>query len=252
MPPFLKTHMNRAFDHLDTVIYVMNEVQKGKNAKEIKRHLVEDDPFSHRSREYRSVVSNWLVSDFVTGFSAKALPIFAKMMVSERTSSQLKREILFWKTCERDALARELTLGPIYTAYHAHEPNISTDALIDIAITKGGLSQTTARRCVENYFTLAKKVGFLSSIGSVSNLNFFRPKQNAVAAVLFFLFDSGLSPVQILRAPDFKYLLLDDNALLSILSDLRSVGVIAFASAGNVVRLEPKIAFEVLPDAFEE
>ncbi|HQQ66714.1 MAG TPA: hypothetical protein PLO55_11335 [Thermotogota bacterium] len=252
MPPFLKTHMNRAFDHLDTVIYVMNEVQKGKNAKEIKRHLVEDDPFSHRSREYRSVVSNWLVSDFVTGFSAKALPIFAKMMVSERTSSQLKREILFWKTCERDALARELTLGPIYTAYHAHEPNISTDALIDVAITKGGLSQTTAWRCVSGFLSIAANVGFLSPTEKIVNLNYFRPKQNAVAAVLFFLFDSGLSPVQILRAPDFKYLLLDDNALLSILSDLRSAGVIAFASAGNVVRLEPKIPFEVLPDAFEE
>ncbi|NLZ15056.1 MAG: hypothetical protein GXY29_12845 [Thermotogaceae bacterium] len=252
MPPFLKTHMNRAFDHLDTVIYVMNEVQKGKNAKEIKRHLVEDDPFSHRSREYRSVVSNWLVSDFVTGFSAKALPIFAKMMVSERTSSQLKREILFWKTCERDALARELTLGPIYTAYHAHEPNISTDALIDVAITKGGLSQTTAWRCVSGFLSIAANVGFLSPTEKIVNLNYFRPKQNAVAAVLFFLFDSGLPPVQILRAPDFKYLLLDDNALLSILSDLRSAGVIAFASAGNVVRLEPKIPFEVMPDAFEE
>jgi hypothetical protein len=252
MPPFLKTHMNRAFDHLDTVSYVMNEVQKGKNAKEIKRHLVENDPFSHRSREYRSLVANWLVSDFVSGFSAKALSVFAEIMVSEKIGSQLKREVLFWKTCERDALARELTLGPIYTAYHAHEPNISTDALIDVAITKGGLSQTTARRCVSGFLSIASNVGFLSPTEKIFNLNFFRPKQNAVAAVLFFLFDSGLPPVKILHAPDFKYLLLDDNALLSILSDLRSAGVIAFASAGNVVRLEPKIPFEVMPDAFEE
>ena len=252
MPPFLKTHMNRAFDHLDTVIYVMNEVQKGKNAKEIKRHLVEDDPFSHRSRESRSDVSNCLVSDFVTGFSAKALPIFAKMMVSERTSSQLKREILFWKTCERDALARELTLGPIYTAYYANNPSISIDALIDVARTKGGLSQTTARRCLNGFLSITANVGFLSPTEKTVKLNFFRPKQNAVAAVLYFLIDSGLSPVQILRAPDFKYLLLDDTALVSILSDLRNAGMIAFASAGNVVRLEPKIRFEVLPYAFEE
>jgi len=60
MPPYLKTHLNRAFDHLDAVIYLMNEARKGKTAREIKSHLVEDDPFSHRSREYRNLVANWL------------------------------------------------------------------------------------------------------------------------------------------------------------------------------------------------
>lgn len=252
MPPYIKTHLNRAFDHLDTVIYIMNEVRKGKNAREIKRHLVEDNPFSNRSREHRSLVANWLVSDFVSGFSAKALSVFAEIMVSEKIGSQLKREVLFWKTCERDALARELTVDPIYAAYHTNAPSISLDALIDVASTKAGLSQTTARRCLSGFLSIAAGVGFLSPTEKTVKLNFFRPKQNAVAGVLFFLFDSGLPPVKILRAEDFKYLLLDDTALLSILSDLRSAGMIAFASAGNVVRLEPKIPFERLPHVFEE
>ncbi|HNW47647.1 MAG TPA: hypothetical protein PKN02_09635 [Thermotogota bacterium] len=252
MPPFLKTHLNRAYDHLDSIIYIMNEVCKGKNAKEIKKRLVEDDPFSTSSREYRSLVAHWLVADFVTGFSPKALQVFARLMVSDALSSQLKREVLFWKTCERDAVARELTLSAIYTAYHAGVPSIPEAVLYDVVREKAGLAETTVKRCVGGFLAIAANVGFLSRADATVKLNFFRPKLNAVAAILYFLFDSELPPAQIPRAPDFKFLLLDEAAVLSSLSDLRSAGMISFASAGNVVRLEPKIPFEVLPDVFAE
>ncbi|MCB1223963.1 MAG: hypothetical protein KDK21_08540 [Mesotoga sp.] len=53
MPSNSKTHLNRAFDHLENVIYIMGEVMKGRSAEEIKRHLVLDDPFSNSSEEYR-------------------------------------------------------------------------------------------------------------------------------------------------------------------------------------------------------
>ncbi len=51
MPPNSKTHLNRAFDHLDNVVYIMAEVMKGRSAEEIKRHLVSDDPFRINSGE---------------------------------------------------------------------------------------------------------------------------------------------------------------------------------------------------------
>jgi hypothetical protein len=68
-------------------------------------------------------------------------------------------------------------------------------------------------------------------------------------AILYFLFNSDLSSSKILHSDDFKYLLLDERDLLSYLADMNASGTIEFAMAGNIVRLEPKIDFEVLPDA---
>ena len=82
MPSNSKTHLNRAFDHLDEVIYIMGEVIKGRNAEEIRKHLVEDDPFNS-SREYRVYIANWLIGDYVKGFSPAALEVFARIMTED-------------------------------------------------------------------------------------------------------------------------------------------------------------------------
>ena len=83
-------------------------------------------------------------------------------------------------------------------------------------------------------------------------MNYFRPNKNSVMAILYFLFNSGLSPSKILHSDDFKYLLLDERDLVSYLVEMNASGIIEFAMAGNIVRLEPKIDFEVLPNALEE
>ena len=77
-----RTHLNRAFDHLDNVIYIMGEVTKGRNAEEIRKHLVEDDPFNS-SREYRGYIANWLIGDYVKGFTPAALEVFARIMTED-------------------------------------------------------------------------------------------------------------------------------------------------------------------------
>lgn len=251
MSSISKTHLNRAYYPLDSVIYLMNEVIKGRTAKELRKHLVEDDPFSNSSREYRSIIANWLITDYVSGFSKGALPVFARIMTSDSIDPTIKRELLFWKTCERDRLAREITIGPVYTAYYRSEPFIFIDDLIHTAIAKIGLAKSTGRKCVNNYLSIAKKIGFIDYGENGLQLNFFRPKQNSIAAVLYFLFESGLSAAKILQADDFKYLLVDERTLISTLADLNAAGMIEFAMTGNVVRLEPKIAFEVLPDALK-
>jgi len=249
MPPNSKTHLNRAFDHLDEVIYIMGEVIKGRNAEEIRKHLVEDDPFGNDSREYRSYVAHWLVSDYVKGFSPEALDVFARLMTSDSIETQIKRELLFWKNCERDKLAREITLGPLYRAYHRNDPFFFIEDFINTGVEKVSLAKTTARKCAENYLTIVTKLGFVEYGDNRLLLRYFRPKRESVTAVLYFLFNSKLSPSAILKADDFKYLLLDERDLLSYLAGLNASGLIEFAMAGDVVRLEPKIDFEVLPDA---
>ncbi|MGC9320980.1 MAG: hypothetical protein ACP5FY_01885, partial [Kosmotogaceae bacterium] len=118
MPSNSKTHLNRAFDHLDNVIYIMAEVMRGRSAEEIKRHLVSDDPFRVNSGEYRRRLASWLIGDYVKAFSPEALRVFARIMTSEIIDTQTKREILFWKNCERDELVRAMTLEQIFPAYH--------------------------------------------------------------------------------------------------------------------------------------
>ena len=111
MPSNSKTHLNRAFDHLDNVIYIMGEVIKGRNAEEIRKHLVEDDPFNS-SREYRVYIANWLIGDYIKGFSPEALDVFARLMTSDRIETRTKRELLFWKNCERDSLVNSPMATP--------------------------------------------------------------------------------------------------------------------------------------------
>jgi hypothetical protein len=136
MPPNSKTHLNRAFEHLDEVIYIMGEVIKGRNAEEIRKHLVEDDPFGNDSREYRSYVAHWLVSDYVRGFTPAALGVFARIMTSDIIETQTKREILFWKNCERDELVRAITLEQVYPAYHRGEPFLLREDVVDFVVRR--------------------------------------------------------------------------------------------------------------------
>ncbi len=249
MSPDSKTHLNRAFDHLDNVIYIMGEVIKGRNAEEIRKHLVEDDPFNNDSREYRSYVAHWLVGDYVKGFTPSVLDVFARIMTSDRIETRTKREFLFWKNCERDSLVRALTLEQIYSAYHRGEPFLLREDLVDFIVKKAGFTKYMSDKRITNYLSITSKLGMAESNGKNIDLHFFRPGKESVTAVLYFLFNSKLSPSAILKADDFKYLLLDERDLLSYLAGLNASGLVEFAMAGDVVRLEPKIDFEVLPDA---
>ncbi len=243
-----RTHLDRAFDHLDNVIYIMGEVIKGRNAEEIRKHLVEDDPFNN-SREYRGYIANWLIGDYVRGFTPAALEVFARIMTSDVIETQIKRELLFWKNCERDSLVRALTLEQIYPAYHRGEPFLLRENVVDYIVKKAGFTKYMSDKRITNYLSITSKLGIAESNGKNIDLHFFRPKRESVTAVLYFLFNSKLSPSAILKADDFKYLLLDERDILSYLADLATSGVIEFAMAGDVVRLEPKIDFEVLLDA---
>ncbi len=249
MPPNSKTHLNRAFDHLDEVIYIMGEVIKGRNAEEIRKHLVEDDPFNNDSLDYRQIITNWLVVDYVKGFTPSALDVFARIMTSDSIETQTKREILFWKNCERDELVRAITLEQVYPAYHRGEPFLLREDVVDFIVKKAGFTKYMSDKRITNYLSITSKLGMAESNGKNIDLHFFRPKRESATAVLYFLFNSKLSPSAILKADDFKYLLLDERDLLSYLAGLNASGLIEFAMAGNVIRLEPKIDFEVLPDA---
>jgi len=249
MPSNSKTHLNRAFDHLDNVIYIMGEVIKGRNAEEIRKHLVEDDPFGSDSLDYRQTIANWLIGDYVKGFSPEALDVFARLMTSDRIETRTKRELLFWKNCERDSLVRAITLEQIYPAYHRAEAFLMREDVVGFIVKKIGFTEYMSNKRITNYLSITSKLGIAESNGKNIDLRYFRPKRESVTAVLYFLFNSKLSPSALLRADDFKYLLLDERDLLSYLADLDTSGLIEFAMAGNVVRLEPKIAFEVLPDA---
>ncbi len=248
MQPNSRTHLDKAFDHLDNVIYIMGEVIKGRNAEEIRKHLVEDDPFNN-SREYRGYIANWLIGDYVKGFTPAALEVFARIMTSDVIETQIKRELLFWKNCERDSLVRALTLEQIYPAYHRGEPFLLRENVVDYIVKKAGFTKYMSDKRITNYLSITSKLGIAESNGKNIDLHFFRPKRESVTAVLYFLFNSKLSPSAILKADDFKYLLLDERDILSYLADLATSGVIEFAMAGDVVRLEPKIDFEVLLDA---
>jgi len=244
-----KTHLNRAFDHLDNVIYIMAEVMRGRSAEEIKRHLVSDDPFSNSSEKYRKEVSSWLIGDYVKGFSPEALRVFARIMTSESIEKQTKREILFWKNCERDELVRAITLEQIFPAYHRGAAFLLREDVIDYIVKKKGFTAYMSDKRITNYLAITSKLGVASANGRNIDLSYFRPTKKSIMAVLYFLFNLGLSPSKLLHSDDFKCLLLDVRDLISYLADMNASGIVEFAMAGNIVRLEPKIDFEVLPDA---
>ena len=252
MPSNSKTHLNRAFDHLDEVIYIMGEVIKGRNAEEIRKHLVEDDPFGSDSLDYRQTIANWLIGDYVKGFSPEALDVFARLMTSDRIETRTKRELLFWKNCERDSLVRAITLEQIYPAYHRAEAFLLREDVVSFIVKKMGFTEYMSDKRVTNYLAITSKLGMANANGRNIDLSYFRPNKNSVMAILYFLFNSGLSPSKILHSDDFKYLLLDERDLVSYLVEMNASGIIEFAMAGNIVRLEPKIDFEVLPNALEE
>lgn len=251
MSPQAKTHLNRGYDHFPHVVHIMARVIQGQSPEEIRRHIVEEDPFGASSREYRGHIANWLISDFVRGFAEDALKVFARVMTSDGIQTQIKRELLFWKTCQRDRLAREITIGPVFQAYFRGDPFILKDDIIQTVMQKIGLQKPTALRSTDGYLHIATKLGFLNYGESRLDLQFYRPHQKSVLAILSFLIHSGLSPAKLLQAQDFQYLLLDERDLISCLADLGSAGLIDFAMAGNIVRLEPTFRFEELPHVLE-
>lgn len=244
--------MNRLFDHLEYVIYIMNRVLEGWDSKRIKDDLIQKDPFSFDSSEYRRIISNWLIRDYVESFSKAELTVFSKLMTSNDLNEQTKREILFWKNCQRDDLVREITLNQIYIAYHKNESFIFRKDLMNYIIETTGYTKTTAKECVTRYITVVSKLGIVERNNEMINLKYFRPKKESVATILFFLFNRDVPPSKILQAEGFKYLLLDNQDIIDFLSEFNTEGLIEFAMAGDVVRLEPKIDFEVFPDVITQ
>ncbi len=248
MKKILATHLEHAFDQLNYVQFVMQQILDGLKIDDAKKKFVEENPFGIKSESSRKTYMDWITKDYVKSFKPKELMIFSKVIADKEIHPQIKREILFWKNCLSDELARSITVDFILGKYQ-NTKSFERKELFEFISERVTLQPVTANRCVTGYLVLAKKVGIFSLKANICEFKFYRPHIESVIFLLFYLLNSKHTPSQIIMSEDFKYLLITENELIQILKEIQSRGLISFAMSGDVVRLEPKIEFEEVPDA---
>lgn len=248
MKKTLPTALQHALNKLDYVEFVMKKIRNGLEIHDIEREFVEDNPFGIRSESTRKTYINWIVKSYVKGFKIKELRIFAKVIADEKVHPQVKREILFWKNCLSDELARSITTDFILKK-HQSMGSFKRKELVDFVSERVSLSPSTVDKCVSGYLGTFKKIGFFSFEKPFYESKFYRPHVESVIFLLFYLLNSKHTPSQIIKSKEFKYLLITEDDLISMLKEIQLMGLISFAMSGDVVRLDPKIEFEAVPDA---
>lgn len=248
MKKTLATHLEHAFDQLSYVQFVMQQILDGLKIDDVKKKFVEENPFGIKSENSRKTYMNWIVRSYVKGFKSKELMAFAKVIADKEIHPQIKREILFWKNCLSDELARSITVDFILEKYQKVK-SFERKELVDFVSERVSFQPTTVNYCVSGYLTLAKKVGIFSLEKRLYEFKFYRPHIESVIFLLFYLLNSKHTPSQIISSEDFKYLLITEDELVHMLKEIQSRGFISFAMSGDVIRLEPKIEFEEILDA---
>ncbi|HAA86446.1 MAG TPA: hypothetical protein DCE14_08910 [Kosmotogaceae bacterium] len=247
----IKTDINKAFDHVKHVQAIMTLVEQGLSRREISRQIEEENLLSIDSPTARQTIKNSLFRHYIEPFDVKTLKTLSKIFISEKLPLQVKRELLFVFMCETDDLAKILTLDILYPAYANGEGSISRRDMADFVSKKTGYADLTVSKCVGGYLTLTNRIGITSLDNSTIRLNFFQAKKETFTILLFLLFQKKMTPAKIVRAETFRFLLLDELAIVRHLQSLASQGLVDFAMAGGVIRLEPKIEFEGVPDVLK-
>ncbi len=241
------THLGHTPDDLEYVQFVMKEIVNGTKIDEIKRKFVEENPLGIKTESTRKGYINWIISGYVKGFKQKELEIFAKVISDERVHPQTKKEIMFWKNCRSDDLVRKITLDFTFKKFH-NAKYFERKELFNF-VSQEVSNPSTANKHVSGYLALLRGMGVISSEKNFHEFRFYRPNIESMIFLLFHLLNSKQTPSQILKADDFKYLLVSERELISMLKEIQFRGLISFAMSGDIIKLEPKIEFEAVPNA---
>ena len=243
------SNLARAFDTLEYIKFIMNQVLKGLSPEEIRRVFIEDNPFGIKTEKTRATFAQWLVKDYIKSYEPDELSVLARLITRETVPQQAKRELLFYTTCCVDELAGLMTTDLLYPAYQSGSANLQRDDLIRFVSQNTSLAESTIKRAVIGYIMLLEKLS-VATHNSTNKLvlRYFAPRIESFAFILFRLYHRGIPPAQIIDSIDFRFLLMNPINILNFLKKLELQNLVTFAMAGDVIRLETKISFEELPD----
>lgn len=243
------TNLARAFDALEYVKFIMEQVLKGFSKEEIRDKFIKENPFGIKTEKSRATFARWLINDYTKTYDQFELPILARLLTQDNISQQAKRELLFYTTCQADNLACLLTTDILYPAFQNGLSSIDRNELIQFVSQNTSLSKSTVERAVLGYIMLLKKLSLiLTDSANTLNFKYFSPKIESFAFILFLLNHRKTSPVQIIHSKDFHCLFMSPIDVINSIRELESRNLVRFAMAGDIVRLELKISFEELPN----
>ena len=243
------TNLARAFDALEYVKFIMSQFLNGLSPIEVKKKFIEENPFGIKTENSRVTYARWLLNDYTKTYDQFELPILARLLTQDNIPQQAKRELLFYTTCQADKLAGLLTTNYLYPAYLNSLSSIDRNELIQFVSQNTSLSRSTVERAVLGYIMLLKKLSLiLTDSANTLNFKYFSPKIESFAFILFLLNHRKTSPVQIIHSTHFHYLFMSPIDVINSIRELESRNLVRFAMAGDIIRLEPKILFEELPN----
>ncbi|MDN5338604.1 MAG: hypothetical protein PWQ20_1674 [Thermotogaceae bacterium] len=245
------TILRRFFDVYDYIEYFMRKHLEGFTPKDMKKAFIIENPFGIKSFSTLETYAQWIIGYYIKDFQRKSLDVFARFITSPDIPKIAKRELIFWRTCRKDSITAELTKKMIYQNFVEGESHVPKDEIKNFITKKTNFSESTIRRTLTGYLRLLERLGIVRLSGEKVELRYYIPKLESVSYVVFYLLETHTSPKKILESDDFKYFLLDERGLISYLKDMQLEGIIEFAMAGDIVRIEPKMEFEVLIDAFK-
>ncbi|HCZ06895.1 MAG TPA: hypothetical protein DHV12_07190 [Thermotogae bacterium] len=245
------TILRRFFDVYDYIKYFMQKHLDGFTPEDMKKVFITENPFGIRSLLTLQTYARWITNYYIKDFQHKSLNVFALFITSPDIPKAAKRELIFWRTCKKDRVTAELTKNIIFQSFIEGESYVSKDDIKNFIKKNTNFSESTLRKALAGYLRLLEQLGIARVSGDRVELRYYRPKLESVAYVVFYLLESHTPPGKILVSDDFKYFLLDERGFISCLKDMQAKGIVEFAMAGDIIRIEPKMEFEVLVNAFK-
>jgi len=223
---------------------VLREIDAGMAVPEVRRAVVEEDLLDRGTRGNRETVWKNIYRRYLSGRDPEHVAVLAQF-VARCPDPLAVRLILFYESCQVDALLNNLTAGCIHELYQAARTGIhpvDVSQWLDQQQAQhpeiGEWSPTTRDRLIKSYLSTIRDFGLVTGANVKEFSKLFVPRPAFVYA-LYHELDRGMWGKALISSPDWRLFLLSERDVIFLLEDAANGGFVHFRHAGDVYDLRP-------------
>jgi hypothetical protein len=241
----LKSSIGHHSDYIWETKVVLEECAEVDSYDELRRRVVEDNILNKGSEDYRKKMLGEIRRRSGIGNNEIGETALIQLANSPSVSESVLEWIIYYHYSQ-DSLVKTLTQEFLYPKYESGILSVSRDDVVEFIDSLEdeypeveGWTENTKEDAASHYLTALKKFGILEGKQNKQFRHIYAPDE-AVAYVLYSLFDEGLSSIdEVVSSDEWLLLFLEDEEVRDRIMDI-SPTYVEYEKRGSVERLEPK------------